>query len=136
MKGPLSLRTSGKAFSSGQKTSSRTISPVIEARKPTLPWIAGAPKPSHPFSSTKPLMSPASSLAHTTKTSAIGLLVIHIYGEAISTRNLACTSDHAAGIGTMIWLGQAKTADKFTGRELRQIFLPCRLVAELVDRHH
>ena len=31
-----------------------------------------------PFSSTKPRISPASSLAQTTKTSAMGELVIHI----------------------------------------------------------
>jgi hypothetical protein len=31
-----------------------TISPVIEARRPTLPWIAGADRPFQPLSSTKP----------------------------------------------------------------------------------
>ena len=40
--------------------------------------IAGADRPFHPFSSTKPRIAPSSSFAHTTKTSAIGLLVIHI----------------------------------------------------------
>ncbi len=55
-----------------------TISPVIEARKPILPWITGADRPFMPFSRTKPLMSPASSLAQTIKTSAMGALVIHI----------------------------------------------------------
>src|SRR5512134_3555905 len=30
------------AFSSGQNTPSITISPVIDAFRPTLPWIAGA----------------------------------------------------------------------------------------------
>src|SRR6516165_431193 len=52
--GPLRPRTSGKAFSSGQKTSSSTISPVIEVRRPTLPWMACALNPFHPFSSTTP----------------------------------------------------------------------------------
>ncbi|MNR11179.1 hypothetical protein D3C85_1274670 [compost metagenome] len=78
MNGPLRPRTSGKAFSSGTNTLSMTISPVIEARRPTLPWIAGALRPCQPFSRTKPRISPASSLAQTTNTSAIGLLVIHI----------------------------------------------------------
>ena len=45
MNGPFRPRTSGNAFSSGQNTSSITISPVIEARRPTLPWIAGADRP-------------------------------------------------------------------------------------------
>ncbi|MDT4851320.1 hypothetical protein FQZ97_854980 [compost metagenome] len=78
MNGPRRPRTSGKAFSSGTNTLSITISPVMEARRPTLPWMAGADRPSQPFSRTKPRISPASSLAQTTKTSAIGLLVIHI----------------------------------------------------------
>ena len=55
-----------------------TISPVIEVRSPTLPWMAGADSPGMPFSSTKPRIMPASFLAQTTKTSAIGELVIHI----------------------------------------------------------
>jgi len=39
--GPFNPCTSGKAFSSGQNTPSITISPVMEARKPTLPWMRG-----------------------------------------------------------------------------------------------
>jgi hypothetical protein len=76
--GPFNPRSSREAFSSGQKTSSSTISPVMEARRLTLPWMAGALRPFQPFSSTKPRIAPASSLAQTTNTSAIGLLVIHI----------------------------------------------------------
>jgi hypothetical protein len=76
--GPFRPRTSGKAFSSGQNTSSITISPVMEARRPTLPWILGADRPFQPFSSTKPRIAPSSSLAQTTNTSATGELVIHI----------------------------------------------------------
>jgi hypothetical protein len=56
-----------------------TISPVTEARRPNLPWMAGADSPFQPFSSTKPRIAPSSSLAHTTKTSATGELVIHIF---------------------------------------------------------
>ncbi len=75
--GPFSPRTSGNTFSSGQNTSSITISPVMLVRSPTLPWIAGAVRPFQPFSSTNPRITSASSFAHTTKTSAIGLFVIH-----------------------------------------------------------
>jgi hypothetical protein len=56
-----------------------TISPVIEARNDSLPSIFGAESPFMPFSSTKPRMSPASSFAQTTKTSAMGELEIHIF---------------------------------------------------------
>jgi hypothetical protein len=53
------------------------------ARRPTLPWMAGAERPFMPFSSTKPRIGPTvplslTSLAHTTKTSAMGELLIHI----------------------------------------------------------
>jgi hypothetical protein len=56
-----------------------TISPVIEARSPTLPWMAGAVSPLNCFSSTKPLIAPSSSFAQTTNTSAMGELEIHIF---------------------------------------------------------
>ena len=79
MNGPFRPRTSGKAFSSGQNTSSMTISPVIEARSPTLPSIFGVDRPLAPLSSTKPRIAPSSSFAQTTNTSAIGELVIHIF---------------------------------------------------------
>ncbi len=36
----------------------------------------------------------------------------------------------------MVRLGQAEAADPFAGRQLRQILLLGRLVAELIDRHH
>src|SRR5258706_7795941 len=76
--GPFRPRTSGKAFSSGQKTLSITTSPVIEARKPTLPWIAGAERFLKDFSRMKPPISPPASFAQTMNTSAIGELEIHI----------------------------------------------------------
>ncbi len=78
MNGPLRPRISGKAFSSGQNTLSSTISPVMEARRPTLLWIAGAERPFMPLSRMKPRIAPSSSLAQTTNTSAMGELVIHI----------------------------------------------------------
>ena len=78
MNGPFSPRTSGNAFSSGQNTSSMTISPVKLVRRPILPWIGGADSPFQPFSRMNPRISSASSLAQTMKTSAIGLLVIQV----------------------------------------------------------
>ena len=77
MNGPFSPRMSGKAFSSGQNTFSITTSPVRLVRRPTLPCVGGALSPCQPFSRMKPRILPASSLAHTMKTSAIGLLEIH-----------------------------------------------------------
>ena len=58
-----------------------TISPVIEARRESLPPTFGAERPFIPFSSTKPRILPpcASDFAQTTKTSAIGEFVIHIF---------------------------------------------------------
>ena len=57
-----------------------TISPVMEARRLSLPPILGVDSPAMPFSSTKPRTAPscASDLAHMTKTSAIGALEIHV----------------------------------------------------------
>ena len=55
-----------------------TISPVSEARSENLPSIFGADRPAMPFSRIKPRIAPSSVLAQTTKTSAIGELVIHI----------------------------------------------------------
>src|SRR5512134_2682223 len=83
VKGPFRPLTSGKAFSSGQKTLSITISPVTEVLKPTLPWIFGAERPLAPLSRMKPRISPtlplsSTSFAQTTNTSAIGELEIHI----------------------------------------------------------
>ncbi|MNG18169.1 hypothetical protein D3C84_1022050 [compost metagenome] len=76
--GPFRPFTCGSSASSPTSTLSITISPVMEARSENLPSIFGADRPFMPFSSTKPRISPSSSLAHTTNTSAIGLLVIHI----------------------------------------------------------
>ena len=44
---------------------------------PTLPWVAGALRPFIPLSRMKPRILSASSLAHTMKTSAMGLFEIH-----------------------------------------------------------
>src|SRR4029077_8814272 len=77
--GPASPSAPGNAFSSGTNTSSMMISPVLEARRLNLPWIGGAESPFIPFSSRYPRIVPLSSFAHTTKTSAIGEFVIHVF---------------------------------------------------------
>lgn len=60
-----------------------TIWPVMEARRPTLPCMAGAERPFQPFSSMKPRITPSSVLAQTTKTSAIGELEIHVFERVL-----------------------------------------------------
>ena len=79
--GPFSPSTLGSRASSETSTSTIEISPVTEARSESLPSIFGAVRPFMPFSSTKPRIFPpcASDFAQTTKTSAIGALVIHIF---------------------------------------------------------
>ena len=77
-KGPAKLFTPGSRFSSGTKTSSIMIMPVTEARRLNLPSILGAVSPFIPFSRMKPRKVPSSSLAQTTKTSAMGELLIQV----------------------------------------------------------
>ncbi len=57
-----------------------TTSPVIEARKESLPPTFGAERPFMPFSRMKPRisLSCATDFAQMTKTSAIGEFEIHI----------------------------------------------------------
>jgi hypothetical protein len=55
---------------------------VIEVRKPTLPWIAGAESPFAPFSARKPRMRPSSVFAQMRKRSAIGALLIQVLEPA------------------------------------------------------
>ena len=68
LKGPASPSAFGNLFSSGTNTSSMTISPVIEARKASLPSILGALSPSIPLSRMNPRITPSSSFAQTIKT--------------------------------------------------------------------
>ena len=58
--------------------------PVMLARRLNLPSIFGAVSPFIPFSRMNPRISPASSLAQTTNTSAIGELLIQVL-EPFST---------------------------------------------------
>ncbi len=51
---------------------------MTDARKDHLPFISGAEKPAVPRSTRKPRM-PSSARAHTTATSAMDPLVIHIF---------------------------------------------------------
>ncbi len=74
-KGPFNPLTLSM-FSLGTRTSSIMIIPVIEAFKDPFPSILGAERPLNDFSQTKPLISPCSSLAQITKTSAMGEFVI------------------------------------------------------------
>lgn len=77
-KGPFKPLTSGKIFLFGILTLSNTISPVVEALNDSFPLITFADNPFIPFSNMNPLISPFSSFAHTTNTSAIGELVIQV----------------------------------------------------------
>ena len=69
----------GRRFSSGTKTLSITISPVMEARSENLPSIFGVLRPFIPLSRMKPRMTSSSVLAQTTITSAMGAFEIHIF---------------------------------------------------------
>ena len=110
---------------------------MIEARSDSLPSIFGVEKPLVPRSTMKPRISP-SSFAHTTATSAIGELVIHILApvSAIAAGDFLGARRHRAGIGAVVGLGQAEAADDLAARELGQIFAPLRLAAVGVDRVH
>ena len=75
--GPARPETFGSILSSGTTAPSSTISPVIEARKLSLPSIFGVENPLVPRSTRKPRILP-SSFAQTTATSATGALVIQV----------------------------------------------------------
>ena len=98
---------------------------MIEARKESLPSIFGAASPFMPFSSTKPRIWPpcASDLAQTTKTSAIGELVIQVFEplQPVAAVGLDRARLHAARVGARVGLGQAEAADQLAGGELRQV---------------
>ena len=81
------------------------IMPVTEARSENFPSIFGVLSPFMPFSSRKPRMSPASSLAQTSSTSAIGELVIQVFepfskkppSTALARERMEAGSEPASG---------------------------------------
>ena len=102
------------------------IMPVTEARSENFPSIFGCVSPAMPRSRMKPRISPLSSFAHTSSTSAIGELVIQVF-DPFSTKPPSTAlrpRPHRGGIGAGIRLGQAKAADELAGAQLRQVFLP------------
>jgi hypothetical protein len=75
--GLASPRAPGRTASAGSRTSSSTSSEVTDARSDSLRVIVGALKPTESVGTTKPRI-PSSVRAHTTATSAMEPLVIHI----------------------------------------------------------
>src|SRR4029077_2376940 len=69
----------GKRFSSGISQSLKDNPEVTEARSDHFPCTSQALNPGVPFSTRKPRTLSSSALAHTTATSAIDPLVIHIF---------------------------------------------------------
>src|SRR5829696_1730850 len=107
-KGPLRPFTLGKIFSFGTFTLSKTSSPVADARRLHLPCVVGVLKPSIPLSTTRPLMSPASSFAHTTATCAYGALEIHILLPFRMTWSPASFILVSIPAGLLPWSGSVK----------------------------
>ena len=71
-------RTSGRTASAGSRHSSKTSSEVTDARSESLRSMSLAVNPWVPFGTRNP-RTPSSVLAHTTATSAMLPLVIHIF---------------------------------------------------------
>src|ERR1700730_17926621 len=77
--GPFKTRTFGSKFSSRISQSANDNPDVTEARSAHLPCTSQILNPGLVFSTRKPRISSSSHLAHTTATSAIDPLVIHIF---------------------------------------------------------
>ena len=110
----------------------------MEARRPTLPWIAGRGQalpalfqheaadgafvvlgPDHEHVGDRAVGDP------------------HLgAGELVAAVDLPGARDHAAGVGAVVGFGQAEAADPLAGGQLGQVLLLGGFVAELVDRHH
>ena len=88
---------------------------MIEARRAELALDLRCRKPLHALSSRKPLISPpcASDFAQTTKTSAIGELVIQFFApeSAIAAVDLLRPGDHRPGVRAVVGLGQPEATD-------------------------
>lgn len=106
--GPFSPLTVGNILLFGTLTSSMLMSPVMDALKDSLPLILLATSPFIPFSRMNPLMSPFSSLAHTTKTSAIGEFVIHIFWPVRTYSFPSSLALHFIPPGSEPWSGSVK----------------------------
>ena len=76
--GPLSPDTPGSIASAGSLTSSKCSSAVTEARSDIFLWMLRLVNPRTPRGTRKPRI-PSGVRAHTTATSAIAPLVIHIF---------------------------------------------------------
>src|SRR6267143_358577 len=79
LSGPFKPTTPGKRFSSGISQSLNDNPEVTEARNDHFPCTSHALNPGVPFSTRNPRTLSSSALAHTTATSAIDPLVIHIF---------------------------------------------------------
>src|SRR5207244_6505314 len=79
LSGPCRPTTPGRRFSSGISQSVKANPEVTEARRDHSPWTSQALNPGVPFSTRNPRTLSSSALAHTTATSAIDPLVIHIF---------------------------------------------------------
>jgi hypothetical protein len=87
--------------------------PVVEARRLNLPSIFGV-QPLHALVEDEALDLSVvpSDFAQTTKTSAMGELVIQFFAPTGDSRHRPSgPGDHAAGIGAVVRLGQAEAAD-------------------------
>ena len=80
----------------------------------------------------------AADLAHTTITSAIGALEIHVLraGQPIAVRHLLGARRHGAGVGPGIGLGEAEGAHPLAGGEPGQVLHALRLGAIGIDGVH
>ena len=105
--GPLSPVTSGSTASAGSRTPSRTSSLVTDARKDSLCLMSGALKPSVSVGTTNPRM-PSSVRPHTTATSAIEPLVIHILRPSSTQSDPSRLARVAMPAGSEPWSGSVR----------------------------
>ena len=127
----------GQHGAPGRRTSSRISSLVIEARRESLRWMSRVVKPGVSVGTTKP-RTPSSVCAHTTATSAIPPLVIHIF---VPLRTQSSPSRRARvrmfdRVGAEVGLGQPEAADRLARGHARQPRLLLLLAAVLPDREH
>jgi hypothetical protein len=136
--GPFRPRTSGKAFSSGaehlvhhdlagdagaqadlsvDRRSRQTFRALVEDEAADLAFVVLGPD--HEHIGDRAVGDPHLRAA-----------------ELVAACDLPGARDHAAGVGAVVRLGQAETADPLAGGEPWQVLLLLCFGAELVDRHH